>query len=141
MTEIVLRHSFNTGASNCNSQGCELDTGGYSSKNISCRWRQLDGSSGGFQQPCWRTLAFRSEWQIAGCRMTQRQGVFTQNTCHWLWPNTCSNLRGPFMGFQSRTDTRVELPTPQSAVQRNVAQHVARPHFPVSSTRFHSRRN
>ena len=44
-----------------------------------------------------------------------------------LWPNTCSNLRGPVMGFHSRAGARVQPPTPQSAVQWNAAQHVARP--------------
>jgi len=63
------------------------------------------------------------------------------NTGHLLWPNTCRNLRGPLMGFHGRTGSRVEPPTPQSAVQRNVVQQVARPQSTVSGTRFHAGRH
>jgi len=51
-----------------------------------------------------------------------------------IWPNTRSNLRGPLMGFHSRSSARVEPPTPQSVVQRNVAQHVARPQSTLSGS-------
>ena len=45
-------------------------------------------------------------------------------------PNTCSNLRGPLVGFHSR----VQPPTPHRVVQRNVAQHVARPRSTLSGS-------